>query len=120
MDGIAVLAGILAGVALGGLFGWLLGGARVRAEAERMLRELEGRSRAASATADELRRSGDANRARAEELELQLRRGEGDRAALASRAGELERGMAEQRRLIEDAKNQIGRASCRERVCPKV
>ncbi len=108
MDGIAVLAGILAGVALGGLFGWLLGGARVRAEAERMLRELEGRSRAASATADELRRSGDANRARAEELELQLRRGEGDRAALASRAGELERGMAEQRRLIEDAKNQMG------------
>jgi len=108
MDGIAVLAGILAGVALGGLFGWLLGGARVRAEAERMLRELEGRSRAALATADELRRSGDANRARAEDLELQLRRLEGDRAALASRAGELERGMAEQRRLIEDAKNQMG------------
>lgn len=108
MDGIAVLAGILAGVALGGLFGWFVGGARVRADAERGLRELDGRARAAAATADELRRTGEAARQRADGFEAELRRMEGDRAALAARAEELQRGLAEQRHVVEDAKNQMG------------
>ncbi|HEY4188655.1 MAG TPA: DNA recombination protein RmuC [Polyangia bacterium] len=108
MDGIAVLAGILAGIALGGAFGWLVGAARTRAEGERMLRDMEGRARASSATADELRRTADASRGRADGFELELRRMEGERAAIAARAGELERGLAEQRRLLDDAKGELG------------
>jgi len=108
MDGIAVLAGIVAGIALGGALGWVVGAARSRALAERTLRDVEGRARAASATADELRRANDASQARAEGMVAELRRLDGERAAVTARAGELERGLAEQRRLLEDAKGELG------------
>src|SRR3569623_188193 len=108
MDGIAVLAGIVAGIALGGALGWLVGGARGRVQAERALREVEGRAQAAAATVDELRRSQASSQSRAEGLEAELRRLEGERAAMAARAGELERGLTEQRRLLDDAKGVLG------------
>src|SRR3569623_888783 len=108
LDGIAVLAGIVAGIALGGALGWLVGGARGRVQAERALREVEGRAQAAAATVDELRRSQASSQSRAEGLEAERRRLEGERAAMAARAGELERGLTEQRRLLDDAKGELG------------
>ena len=108
MDGIAVLAGIVAGIALGGVLGWVVGGARVRMRAEQGLRESEGRAQAATATAAELRRVQATSEARAETLEAELRRLEGQRAGMAARAEELERGLIEQRRMLDDAKGELG------------
>lgn len=108
MDGIAVLAGIVAGIALGGVLGWLVGGARGRVQAERALREVEGRAQAAAATVEELRRTQAASQARLATQEAELRRLEGERAAMTARAEELERGLTEQRRLLDDAKGELG------------
>ena len=108
MDGIALGAAVLLGCGLGCLLGWVLGSSRSRARGDLALRSAEGEARAAAATAAELRRAGDGWMERALETEREVRRLEADKAASAARAVELERGLAEQRLLLQDTKTEMG------------
>ncbi|MES1171960.1 MAG: DNA recombination protein RmuC [Bacteroidota bacterium] len=97
----------VAGVAVGGTVAWLLSAARTRSAIEPGLRALETRAGAATATADELRRQVAAWQQRVDDAEGELRRLEGEKAAGAARTAEIERGLVEQTRMLDAAKDQL-------------
>ena len=99
---VAALAGALAGLVC-----WVLGSARARGAAEVALREAEARGRAAATMVDELRTQLVTAQRRAEATDCELRRLEVDKAAGAARLLEIERGVEEQWRLLEDGKRQM-------------
>ena len=103
-----LLGGLMGGAALGGTVAWVLSAARTRTALDPVLRDAEARARGAAATVVELRRETAEHQARADAADSDLRRLEGEKAAGAARAAELERGLEEQRRLLEEAKGQLG------------
>jgi DNA recombination protein RmuC len=107
-DLVAVGTGIAFGCVVGCVLGWVVGAARARARGQRALHEIEAQARAAAATVAEVRKSGDVWRERAFAIELEVRRLEAERAAEGARAVELERGLAEQRELLEATKEEMG------------
>lgn len=100
--------GLLVGAAVGGWVAWLVSAGRVRAALEPTLRDLEGRSRAAAATGDALREQAARATERIALLEGELRTSERQRASDAARADELQRGLEQQRQLLDDAKTKLG------------
>jgi DNA recombination protein RmuC len=93
MEPILIAAGALVGVAIGAVVGWLAAARRTGA---------------AEATVSALRQQVDDARARAGELERALRESDARRVEQETAARELGRGLAEQRRLLDDAEAKLG------------
>jgi len=92
MEPILIAAGALVGVAIGGVMGWLAAARRTGA---------------AEATAAALRGQVDEARARAEQLDRAMRESDARRVEQETAARELGRGLAEQRRLLDDAEAKL-------------
>ena len=92
MEPILIAAGTLVGAAIGAVMGWLASARRTGA---------------AEATAAALRAQVDYARARAEQLERALRESDARRVEQETAARELGRGLAEQRRLLDDAEAKL-------------
>ncbi|HVZ73578.1 MAG TPA: DNA recombination protein RmuC [Polyangia bacterium] len=103
-----VTLGIALAVAgLSSVVGWVWGAARARAAGNRELREAEKRASAEAARAETLAQQALAAEARANGIEVAFRHAENDKAAANARATELQRSLAEQRALLDDAKAQM-------------
>ncbi|HET6147061.1 MAG TPA: DNA recombination protein RmuC [Polyangia bacterium] len=92
MEPIVIAAGALAGAAIGAVVGWLAAARRTGA---------------AEATVTALRQQVDDARARADRLEQALRESDARRVEQETAARELGRGLAEQRRLLDDAEAKL-------------
>jgi DNA recombination protein RmuC len=100
MESTVVVAG-LAGL-VGGLLGWMLAAARVRAASQDTIRQLEGRAAAAEAGAKELRVQIGSLRYEADALAHALRDAESGRAAGEARIAEMQHGLAQQRAILDE------------------
>ncbi len=104
----AELAWFVLGAGMAGLAAWLWATARARGRLAPALREAELRASAVTATAEALRSELADWKTRAAEGQLAVQRLEGVHAAERARASELERSLGEQRRLLDEAKAQMG------------
>ena len=93
MEPILIVASALVGTALGGVIGWLAAARRTSA---------------AEATVAALRQQVADARARADLLERSLRDADARRVEHETAARELERNLAEQRRLLDEAEGKLG------------
>jgi DNA recombination protein RmuC len=100
--------GLAVGAGVGGWVAWLVATGRARAGLEPALRDLEGRTRAAVATAEALREQAAQAAERGARLENELRASERARAADEARAAALQRGLDDQRKLLDEAKDKLG------------
>jgi DNA recombination protein RmuC len=97
--------GLAAG--FGGILGWILASARVRAASQDIIRQLEGRAAAAEAGAQELRAQIGPLKAHADSLTQALRQAEGARAAADARIEEMQRGFEQQRATLEQDRERL-------------
>jgi DNA recombination protein RmuC len=103
---LALLA--IAGCALGGWFGFMLGAARARARGLERLAGLEGEARAQKAAADELRRQLAATLQRLEDLEDEAGAADRERAVAETNAAQLRLRLDEERELLGEAERRLG------------
>jgi DNA recombination protein RmuC len=96
-----VVLAVAAAAGLGGLLGWILAAARVRAASEDIIRRLEARAAAAEGGAQELRAQIGPLREEADAAALALRQAEGERAAADARIQEMRRGFEQQRAMFD-------------------
>src|ERR1700719_1931576 len=112
------LVAVVVGVLLGGVIGWLLASARLRASLDRALREAEtqtaGAVREAETQATAALSANIAVRAELESRKLEtaalradLREAQNARAALDARADEMRLRFEEQQRLLADAERKL-------------
>jgi DNA recombination protein RmuC len=93
--------------AAGGVLGWLIGSARVRAAFQAVIGRLEARAAAAEAGAQELRAQIAPLKAQAQELEQALRDAQSTRAAAEARIAEMQRGLEQQRAMLEQDRERL-------------
>jgi DNA recombination protein RmuC len=98
---------LLGGLAIGGLVGWLIATARIRASLELSLREAAAHAAGAIAEAGALRAELETRKHDADLLAASLRIAESAKAASDARASEMQKRFEEQRRLVEDAERQL-------------
>jgi DNA recombination protein RmuC len=91
----------------GGVLGWIIGAARVRAALQDNLRELEGRAAAAEAGAQELRAQVVPLKQQAESFAQALREAENTRAAANARIDEMQRGFEQQRAALNQDRERL-------------
>jgi DNA recombination protein RmuC len=103
---LALLA--IAGCALGGWFGFMLGSARARARGLERLAGLEGEARAQKAAADELRRQLAATLQRLGDLEEEAGAADRERAVAETNAAQLRLRLDEERELLGEAERRLG------------
>jgi DNA recombination protein RmuC len=96
-----------AGGLTAGLLGWVWGASRARAAGELALREAEKRAAAAGARAETLSDHARESEARANALEAAARMADREKATANERANQLARSVAEQRALLDEAKDKL-------------
>ncbi len=101
----AVVVGLASGAALA--LGWIIASARVRAASQEAVRQLEGRAAAAEAVAQELRAQIAALQQQADAATQALREAESTRAAADARIAEMQRGVEQQRALLDQDRERL-------------
>lgn len=106
MEWVTLLLGVIAGAFLA----WMLAGARMASALARATRDIEGKLRAAEATAAEIREQRERLRQEKAQIEQALRQSDSLRVAAETRAAEMARAIQEQKLLLDEARAKLSDA----------
>ncbi len=107
MDISALILGILVGLFLGAMTSWFLVSSRASRQFQQQAVEQIGRAERAESLAAELRRQSEQDRLEGERLRADLALAQQARAASDTRVEEAQRNVAEQKHLLDQARQQL-------------
>ena len=107
MDATAVLLGVLIGLALGALAGWLIGAGRISSRLQQQTVELSARAERAESLEAELRRQLEQDRLEGAQLRADLATAQQARASAEVRTEEALKQAAEQKQLVDQSRQQL-------------